>query len=98
MSDTKKWDDGSDTDGAIVTKKKIKATEPRMYAVILLNDDFTPMEFVVWLIQNVFHKTEQEATYLMLDVHQKGRGVCGIYPHDVAQTKMIQVKNIAEKQ
>src|SRR5688572_29250282 len=98
MSDQKKWLDDDEVDGAIVTKKKPKTTEPRMYAVILLNDDYTPMEFVVWLVQNVFHKNEQEATQLMLDIHRKGRGVCGIFPYDVAQTKMIQVKNVAEKQ
>ncbi len=68
-----------------------------MYGVSLLNDDYTPMEFVVWVLRVVFHKDESEATRLMLDVHTKGKGLCGIFSYDVARTKAAQVETLASK-
>ena len=79
-----------------VTEEKTKVQKPALYRVVLLNDDYTPMEFVVWLLITVFQKTNEEATRLMLDVHYKGKGICGLYPYDVARTKVEQVKELAK--
>ena len=64
---------------------------PPMYKVILLNDDFTPMDFVIFILQEYFHKDTQTATRIMLKVHHEGEGVCGIFPRDIASTKVKQV-------
>lgn len=92
---TERLEVGPESDLAVV--EEIKVSKPKMYAVVLLNDDYTPMEFVVWLIQSVFHKNIEEATRLMMDVHQKGKGLCGLYTYDVARTKVAKVKGLAEK-
>ena len=68
-----------------------------MYGVVLLNDDYTPMEFVVWVLRVVFHKEQAEATRLMLDVHTKGKGLCGVFTYDVARSKAVQVEGLAAK-
>jgi ATP-dependent Clp protease adaptor protein ClpS len=68
-----------------------------MYKVILLNDDYTPMEFVVDVIQRFFGRTREQATQIMLKVHTEGAGVCGVYPHDIAETKMNQVMQHAQQ-
>ena len=83
--------------GQVLTVKKTRQAKPPMYAVVLLNDDYTPMEFVVWILRGIFHKTEAEATKLMLQIHNHGRGVCGIYTHDVARSKAAQVENVAKR-
>jgi len=70
-------------------KKKLKP--PAMYKVVLLNDDFTPMEFVVMIVQEYFNKDRETATQIMLKVHREGRGVCGVYTRDIASTKVEQV-------
>lgn len=70
---------------------------PPMFKVMLLNDDFTPMEFVVETIERFFNKSREQATQIMLKVHIEGVGVCGIYPQDIAETKMIQVMNHARE-
>ena len=75
----------------VVTETRPKTKRPSMYKVLLLNDDFTPMEFVVHVLERFFHKTREEATRIMLHVHRTGVGVCGIYPFDVAETKVTQV-------
>lgn len=85
--------DGTD----VLVEDDIRVKKPNMYRVLLLNDDYTPMEFVIWLLQKVFHKGEEEATRLMLDVHTKGQGVCGIYTYDVARTKVYQVQELSRK-
>ncbi len=64
---------------------------PPMYKVILLNDDFTPMDFVIFILQEYFHKDTETATRIMLKVHHEGKGVCGIFPRDIAGTKVKQV-------
>ncbi|MCX7921511.1 MAG: ATP-dependent Clp protease adapter ClpS [Clostridia bacterium] len=76
---------------------KIKLKKPRMYRVILLNDDYTTMDFVVEVLTTIFHKSVAEATRIMFDVHQKGRGVVGIYPYDIALTKVTQVEEVASE-
>ena len=90
-------DNQSDLGGDILVEERVRTKKPKMFAVILLNDDYTPMDFVIWLIQSIFHKSESEATRLMLDIHQKGKGLCGVFTYDVAQTKMLQAKNMAQK-
>jgi ATP-dependent Clp protease adaptor protein ClpS len=70
---------------------------PSMYKVILLNDDYTPMEFVVDVIQRFFGKTREQATQIMLKVHTEGAGVCGVYPHGIAETKLNQVISYARE-
>jgi ATP-dependent Clp protease adaptor protein ClpS len=71
--------------------------EPKMYRVILHNDHYTTMDFVIDILMKVFHKTATEATRIMLDVHQHGQGNCGIFTYDIAITKMSQVHNIAKQ-
>jgi ATP-dependent Clp protease adaptor protein ClpS len=71
---------------------------PPMYKVILLNDDFTPMDFVVQILQRIFAKSREQATQIMLKVHNEGVGLCGIYPHDIAETKVNQVVAHAREQ
>jgi ATP-dependent Clp protease adaptor protein ClpS len=75
-----------------------KVTRPKMYRVILINDHYTTMEFVVEVLTTVFHKTMEEATKIMLDVHQKGKGTVGLYVYDIAVTKMAQVEEMANEQ
>ena len=75
----------------------VKPKLPEMFKVLLLNDDYTPMEFVVETIERFFNKTREQATQIMLKVHTEGAGVCGIYPQDIAETKMQQV-SIAAKE
>jgi ATP-dependent Clp protease adaptor protein ClpS len=71
--------------------------KPNMYKVILLNDDYTTMDFVVEILIAIFHKTAADATRIMLDVHQKGKGVVGVYTFDIARTKIAQVEQMANE-
>ena len=71
--------------------------KPAMYKVLLLNDDFTPMEFVIHILERFFSKNRQEATEIMLHVHRRGVGVCGVYTHEVAETKVNLVMDYARK-
>ena len=80
-----------------IEPSKIKTKLPDMFKVLLKNDDYTPMEFVVETIQRFFNKTREQATDIMLQVHTKGAGVCGVYPKDIAETKMSQVLKSAEE-
>ena len=75
---------------------KAKREKP-LYKVIMLNDDYTPMEFVVLVLQEFFRKTQEEATEIMLQVHQRGVGVCGVYTYEIAETKATQVMDLARK-
>jgi ATP-dependent Clp protease adaptor protein ClpS len=81
----------------VVTRTKPKTKKPSMYKVLLLNDDYTPMEFVVLVLERFFHKNREEATQIMLHVHRRGIGVCGVYTYDVAETKVVQVIDFARK-
>ena len=75
-----------------------KPKPPSMYSVLLFNDDYTPMEFVVEVLERFFNKNREQATQIMLQVHTKGSGVCGIYPLDIAETKVNQVIDLAQEQ
>ncbi|MDA8362631.1 MAG: ATP-dependent Clp protease adapter ClpS [Gammaproteobacteria bacterium] len=79
------------TDGLVVQEAKPQLKRPQLYKVILLNDDYTPMEFVIVVLERFFHKSREEATRIMLHVHQKGIGICGLYTREVAETKVRQV-------
>jgi len=85
----------ADTELLIRDKEKLK--EPREYVVVLLNDNFTTTEFVVEILKMIFHKNQEEAKRIMLNVHNKGRGVVGVYTWDIAQTKANQVHAIAKQ-
>ncbi|MBL8673407.1 MAG: ATP-dependent Clp protease adapter ClpS [Rhodospirillales bacterium] len=74
-----------------------KTKKPSMYKVLMLNDDYTPMEFVIHVLERFFQKGHEEATRIMLHVHQKGVGVCGVYTYEVAETKVTQVMDLARK-
>lgn len=79
----------------LLIKPRPKTKKPSMYKVLLLNDDYTPMEFVVHILEKFFNKTRQEATDVMLHVHRRGVGLCGIYTYEVAETKVTQVMDFA---
>ncbi len=81
----------------VVTDTKPKTKKPSLYKVLLLNDDYTPMEFVVYILERFFNKTRDDATRIMLHVHQKGVGVCGVYTYEVAETKVAQVMNFSRQ-
>ena len=84
-------------DDAVLEAKKAKLKPPPMFKVMLLNDDYTPMEFVVLVLQKFFAMTRERATQVMLKVHREGIGVCGVYPRDVASTKVQLVAAFAKK-
>jgi len=86
-------------EGGVATQKKTerKLARPRLYKVILHNDDFTTMEFVVALLIHVFHHDETNAQQIMLHIHQTGMGIAGVYTYEVAETKVAQVRELAEK-
>ena len=88
---------GIDSQGQSSTQEKIEVKEPILYKVLLHNDNYTTMEFVVMILEKVFRKSSPEATQIMLSVHQKGIGVCGIYPREVAETKIVTVLGLARK-
>ncbi len=92
-------DDGQDggPGTGVVTRTRQKTKKPSMYKVLLLNDDYTPMEFVVHVLERFFGKGREEATRIMLHVHQKGVGVCGVYTYEVAETKVTQVMDFARQ-
>lgn len=89
-------DDG-DLETGVATKPKTKTKKPNMYRVLLLNDDFTPMEFVILILERFFRKTGDEATQIMLHVHNNGVGECGVFTYEVAETKVTQVMDFARK-
>ena len=89
-------DDGGPSTGVVV-RTKPKAKKPSMYKVIMLNDDYTPMEFVVMILERFFNKNHEEASHIMLHVHQKGVGVCGVYTYEIAETKVTQVMDLARQ-
>lgn len=86
-----------DLDDGVITQTDVKTKRPQLYKVLMLNDDYTPMEFVVHVLQRYFRMNMEEATQVMLHVHQKGVGVCGVFPYDVAETKVNQVMDLAKK-
>jgi ATP-dependent Clp protease adaptor protein ClpS len=81
----------------IITRTATKTKKPSLYKVLLLNDDYTPMEFVVHVLERFFNKGREDATQIMLHVHQKGVGICGVYTYEVAETKVTQVLDLARQ-
>jgi ATP-dependent Clp protease adaptor protein ClpS len=81
-----------------VQESKPKLKRPPLYRVVLLNDDYTPMEFVVEVLQTVFGMERNGATRVMLEVHTRGKGICGVYTYEIAETKVAQVTSIAQQQ
>ena len=99
MADPPRRDDGTD-DGletGVVTRTRPKTKQPSNYKVLLMNDDYTPMEFVVLVLQRYFSMGIEDATQVMLQVHQKGVGVCGVFTYEVAETKVSQVIDFARE-
>jgi ATP-dependent Clp protease adaptor protein ClpS len=88
-------DNNIDGNIKLATNPKIKM--PDLYRVLMMNDDYTPMEFVIEVLEKFFQKNSEEATQIMLHVHQRGVGVCGVYAYDLAETKAMQVMNYARK-
>ena len=84
-------------DDTLLEAQRSKLKPPSMFKVMLLNDDYTPMEFVVLVLQKIFALSREKATQVMLKVHKEGIGVCGVYPRDVAATKVEQVKSYAKQ-
>ncbi|MCI5061088.1 MAG: ATP-dependent Clp protease adapter ClpS [Alphaproteobacteria bacterium] len=85
----------NDPQTGLLLKPRPKTKKPAMYKVLLLNDDYTPMEFVIHILERFFSKTRQEATDIMLHVHRRGVGICGIFTYEVAETKVAQVMDFA---
>jgi len=96
--DRKRGGGDGDFDTGILTRTKPKTKKPAMYKVIMLNDDYTPMEFVVYVLQSFFNKSIEEATEIMLHVHQRGVGICGVFTYEIAETKVTQVMNLAHNE
>ena len=90
-------DEREDRDGDLATERKRKVEKVRRFKVVFHNDDYTTMEFVVLVLMKFFHKSETEATHIMLSVHHKGHGVAGLYTKDVAETKVAQVTSFAQE-
>lgn len=84
-------------EGPVVQEARPKLKRPLLYKVVLLNDDYTPMEFVVVVLERFFNKNREEATRIMLHVHQKGIGICGVYTREIAESKVRQVLAFAEE-
>ena len=86
---------GRESGGEVKEKPKAKVRKPQLFHVILYNDDYTTMEFVVWILQTVFHHDETTASRIMLHVHKNGIGVAGIYTHEIAETRAAKVEALA---
>ncbi len=87
----------SDSTGLAVEEARPKLKKPPLYRVILMNDDYTPMEFVVEVLERVFSMDRPKATRIMLEVHTRGKGVCGVYTHEIAETKVAQVNTYSQQ-
>ena len=98
MSDRKSSEEFPGNNELAVEEARPKVKKPPLYQVVLINDDFTPMEFVVEILQGVFGLERNSATRVMLEVHTKGKGICGVYTYEIAETKVAQVTTIAQQQ
>ena len=96
MSDVEKHDGGDDGVGVVV-QSRAKTKKPAMYKVLMLNDDYTPMEFVVHVLERFFNKNREEATTIMMHVHRRGVGICGVFSYEIAETKVAQVMDFARR-
>ncbi len=98
MTDKRKDQDPDNGNATgVVVESKPKTKKPSMYKVLMLNDDYTPMEFVVHVLEQFFGKNREEATQIMLHVHRRGVGICGVYTYEVAETKVTQVVDYARR-
>lgn len=97
MADDNEHNQNPGQDIGVVTKTAPKTKRPSLYKVLLLNDDYTPQEFVVWLLQSVFKKGAEDAVRIMMHVHQNGVGVCGVYTYEIAETKVAQVMELSRR-
>ncbi len=93
----KEDDSGGGTGTEVITKPRTRTKKPRLYKVLLLNDDYTPMDFVIFILEQFFNKSRSDATGIMLQVHRSGVGVCGVFTYEVAETKVSQVMNFARQ-
>ena len=84
-------------DGLLLAEPKVKTKRPSLFKVVLLNDDYTPMDFVVFLLKDIFHRTHEESIGIMLEIHHKGEGVCGVFTRDVAETKAELVITLSRR-
>lgn len=87
-----------ENDSDVITKKKKQTKKPKRYKVLFHNDDYTTMEFVVYVLEAVFRKTSSEAAQIMLNVHKKGAGIAGVYPYSVAETRVAQSMELARNE
>lgn len=92
-----KDDENKDLERGLLLDSKPKTKKPSMYKVLLLNDDYTPMEFVIMVLENIFNKRQEDATQIMLHVHKNGVGICGSFTYEVAETKCQTVMDMAKK-
>lgn len=97
MAERKQGDQNGGVGVVVVPQTKPKTDKPSLYRVLILNDDYTPMEFVVFVLERYFNKSREDATRIMLHVHQNGVGVCGVYTFEVAETKVAQVVDAARR-
>ena len=97
MSNNPYKDQDNVSDTGVVTRARPKTKKPSMYKVLMLNDDYTPMEFVIYVLERFFSKQGEDATRIMLHVHQRGVGICGVYSYEVAETKVTQVMDFARQ-
>jgi ATP-dependent Clp protease adaptor protein ClpS len=95
--DTKRNNKEEGTGTSVITRVKPQTKRPNLYRVLLLNDDYTPMEFVVHVLERFFNKSREDATRIMLHVHQNGVGECGVFTYEVAETKVTQVMDFSRK-
>ncbi len=98
MSEQDKKDLQRDGHEVVVEEARPKLKQPPLYRVVLINDDYTPMEFVVEVLQSIFGMERPKATRVMLEVHTKGKGICGVYDYQIAETKVAQVMSISQQQ
>jgi ATP-dependent Clp protease adaptor protein ClpS len=90
-------DIGYEYDSDVLTEDHIDVREPKAYHAVLYNDDYTTMEFVVYVLETIFHHSRTIAEKIMLDVHQKGKGIAGTYTRDIAETKALQTRTLAQE-
>ena len=95
MPNRRPGEQGGGAGAAVVTETKPNLQRPSLYRVLILNDDYTPMEFVIYVLERFFQKSREDATRIMLHVHQHGVGVCGVFTYEVAETKVAQVNEHA---
>ncbi len=84
-------------DGLLLAEPEVKTKRPPFFKVVLLNDDYTPMDFVVFILKGIFHRNHEDAVSIMMEIHQKGAGVCGVYTRDIAETKAEETIMVARR-